>query len=270
MLRKLIETLAREKTFKRNLPSQFGSIPIFVSPDAQLKYLKITATAFDTEILNIAKNYIRKDDVVWDIGANVGVFAFAAANRAGPQGQVFAVEPDIWLANLIRRSINLSQNQDLSISLLPTAISDKNGIETLLIARRGRASNTLVKAGGNSQMGGIREKQLVTTITLDQLLEVSPPPNFIKIDVEGAEIFVLKGAAQTLSTVRPIIYCEVSINNEIEATDIFKSSDYQLFNVESDGKLLPLEKCNFNTLACPTEKLLALGLIPDVDHLNHP
>jgi predicted RNA methylase len=105
MLRKLAERLSRGKAFKRRLPPQFGNTPIFVSPDAQLKYMKITNAAFDVDLLNIACKYIHEGDIVWDIGANIGVFSLASASIVGSQGYVLAVEPDIWLANLIRRSI---------------------------------------------------------------------------------------------------------------------------------------------------------------------
>jgi FkbM family methyltransferase len=259
MLRKLAERLSRGKAFKRRLPPQFGNTPIFVSPDAQLKYMKITNAAFDTELLNIACKYINEGDTVWDVGANIGVFSLAAASIVGPQGYVLAVEPDIWLANLIRRSINLPENQDLHIDVLSTAISDKTGIATFLIARRGRAANTLALTDRNSVvMGGIREKHLVTTVILDSLLDVSPPPNFIKIDVEGAEFYVLTGASQILSKIRPIIYCEVSPGNAMEIANIFKSAEYELFKVTSSGEKLPIEICDFNTLACPKEKIGSL------------
>jgi hypothetical protein len=56
------------------------------------------------ELFSLAEKLIRPGDVVWDVGANVGLFTFAAAAKTGPTGKVLAIEPDPWLGTLLRRS----------------------------------------------------------------------------------------------------------------------------------------------------------------------
>ena len=58
-------------------------------------------------------------------------------------------------------------------------------------------------------MGGVREKQYVPSLKMDTLLSTMPKPDFVKIDVEGAEEFVLKGSHEILSQVRPLLYVEI-------------------------------------------------------------
>lgn len=257
MFRKIAERLSREKIFIRKLPSEFLGTSLFVSPDAQLKFLKPGALAFPKELLDTALEHVSEGDVVWDIGANVGVFTFAAASLVGSRGHILAVEPDIWLANLIQKSTQLSSNQTLSIDILPVAIAETCGVETFLVAARGRASNCLEKSGGRSQTGGFRERNLVPTFNLDKLLTVSKNPNFIKIDVEGAEVSLLKGGQKVLREVRPVIYCEVGLQHREEIMSMLQAFEYKVF----DGSLAkPLrfkeEKCGFNTLAYPAESAL--------------
>jgi FkbM family methyltransferase len=173
MLRSLVERFSRGISFKRRLPSEFGCTPLYVSPDAQLKYLKIGVEAFDIELLRIAREHIQEDSHVWDVGSNLGVFAFAAASIAR-NGTTLAIEADNWLAQLMRKSSSLRENAGLNLQVLASAVSNKNGVSTLLIAKRGRASNYLEVAGGRSQTGGIRERVTVPTVTLDTLLESFP------------------------------------------------------------------------------------------------
>lgn len=256
MLRKIVEQVSRGKYFARKLPLEFSGASLFVSPDSQLKYLKPGPQAFDKELLDIALEFSQENSVIWDIGANVGVFTFAAASLVGSRGHVLAVEPDVWLANLIQKSTRLRSNHNFSVDVLPAAVSDSSGIETFLVASRGRASNALAKAGGRSQTGGFREKSLVPAFSLDDLLSISERPNFIKIDIEGGEVAALRGGKKILSEVRPIIYCEVGFENRNETADILRAADYKIFDssLPKESRFAQ-EKFGFNILAYPNESL---------------
>lgn len=262
MFRKTIEKLARGKHFKRRLPKEFGGAILYVTPDAALRYLQIGDSAFDLELLQIAKEFVHEGNVIWDIGANVGSFSFAAATIAGAGGSVLSVEADIWLAGLIRKSANLRQNRHLRIDVLPAAVSDRIGIAAFTIAARGRASNSLEATGARSQAGGVRERHFAPTVTLDSLLEVSRPPDMVKIDVEGAEAAVLSGASRLLREVRPILYCEVGHDQNSSVTDILQQANYILVDpARPADQRQPLSKCPFNALAYPEE---AAGMLKTV------
>ena len=255
MLRRIAERLGRKRVLKRRLPSEFGGTPLYISPDAQLKYLRFGRGAFDADLLRMASEEIEPNSTIWDIGANVGVFAFAAASRALPGGHVLAVEPDEWLANIIRRSAALPENSRLAVQVLAAAISDKVGTRTLLIAERGRASNALQGVGRN-QMGGVRDRVAVQTFTLDHLLDSYPMPHLVKIDVEGAEYQVLQGASRMLSDVRPKIYVEVGSDLSDSVTARLREHDYVLLDPMSPkSRRTRIVKCAFNTLAIPQESL---------------
>lgn len=195
MIRSLIERLSRRVVLRRHLPPDFGRRPFWASPGAALKYWQPHIAAVDPVLLRVACEHIRQGDVVWDIGANVGLFTFAAAHRAGRSGRVPAIEADTWLIELLRRSCRLPENADLNVDVLPVAIADRVGIARFCVANRGRATSYLEGAHHSSQTGGVRVTQLVPTVTLNWLLDHFPPPTFIKIDVEGAEHMVLAAAS---------------------------------------------------------------------------
>ena len=249
--RTLIERLARGKMLKRRLPARFKSTPLYVSPDAQLKYIVPGAAAFDAELLEVVGHCVKPDSIVWDVGANIGVFALAAASLA-TRGNVLAVEADIWLAQLIKKSASLPKNRGLKLQVLPVALSDKIGVATFMIAKRGRASNYLKGADARSQTGGVRDQVLVPTLTLDALLDEFEPPTLVKIDVEGAESAVLRGGAQLLQKVRPTIYIEVGSDTNADVTRTLLDHDYLLFDGATRA---PMEQCAFNTIATPREQV---------------
>lgn len=240
VIRSIIEKLSRGRVLRRNIMVQGVSLPILVSPDAQLKYLKPGLKAFDQDLIEIAENYLKENSNVWDVGANVGVFAFAASTVAS-KGSVLAIEADDWLIGLLRRSAQFKQYRGRDLSILPVAISRENSVASFLIAKRGRASNALAEAGGRSQMGGVRMKQFVPTLTLDTLLKSFSKPDFVKIDVEGAEYMVLQGANELIEHVRPIFYIEVGQDVAEDVLSLFTSKKYLACNffgeVLSEGLL---------------------------------
>ena len=238
----------RGRTFVRALPTRYAPTRLHVSPDSQLKYLLPGERAFDAELLRIVDLWIRADSVVWDVGANVGVFGFAAAFIAR-SGKVIAVEPDCWLAHLMIESKMIPENSQLQIDVLCAAISKSVGIETLQIAMHGRASNSLAIAGGRTTQGGSRCEFSTVTVTLDSMLDYFAAPTFVKIDVEGAEQLVLEGASRLLSEIQPIIYIEVGKPRASSVTERLKSFGYQLYDPLDHDLVRPIESCGFNTIA---------------------
>lgn len=255
MLRTIVERISRKVVFKRRLPSRVGGGLIYVSPDSSLKFWKRNMDKADPLLFNWASEFVSAGDVVWDIGANIGLFTFAAASFAGPSGRVFAVEPDPFLVDLLRHSARQKSNQSAPVEILPAAISESAGIARFSIAERGRSASHLEQVAGSTQSGGVRETITLLTVSLDWLLERIPAPTLVKIDVEGAESQVLKGAKNLLSKVRPKILCEVSSAYSREVAESFHSHGYTLFDMEAaNADRSPLAQPAFNTLACPAQR----------------
>ena len=174
--------------------------------------------------------YYRRVPVVWDVGANVGLFSLCAAATSGPSGFVLSIEPDLWLAQLITRSSQeIARYACSEVQVLCASISDSNRVSSLEIAERARASNHLVETTGSTQARGRRCVQPTVPLTLDFLLDYFPVPSVLKIDVETHEVNVLKGAARLLKEIRPTIWCEVSHENCTEITKLLHAVGYKLY-----------------------------------------
>lgn len=247
-LRTFAEKISRNRVLKKHLPRDLGSAPIFVSPDASLTHWKPNLRS---DLFDLAREFVHPNDTVWDIGANVGLFAIAAAQKAGPHGSIVAIEPDLWLASLLQRSASLQSPVAAPIHIMPIAVSDITGIAILHIANRNRASNHLSSVPEHSQAGGTRETLQVLSITLDWLLEHSAPPGLVKIDVEGAEIDLFHGAHNLLTKVRPILMCESQHRNRPEVTTILNQYGYKLYDWDTNPRV-EVQLAAFNTLAIPT------------------
>lgn len=133
-----------------------------------------------------------------DVGANLGLFGFAAAWMAGPAGAVLLVEVDPWLCSILQRSAHgLAGAGYAPVTLAACAMSDRAGPVRFEIAARGRASNS-IWGYGHSQRGGVRDTLVAGSCTEDQLLDAAFRPDLIQIDVEGTELAVLQRAAGVL------------------------------------------------------------------------
>lgn len=250
-LRSLLEKTTKGLSYKRNLPTDAGGRPIYVTPAGGLRYLFRSMNNVDPALIDLAGEVVQKDDVVWDVGANVGLFAFTAAHFAQTKGKVFAFEADTWLIQLLRRSCKIQQNQVAPVEIIPVAIAESCDLRAFNIASRTRSCNYL-DGYGQSEAGGIAERQVVMSVNLDWLGERLPKPNVLKIDVEGAEVEVLKGATQLLKETRPIVICEVGEENSHEVFKILDELNYSIY----DGDIpkpnrTKLQMAPWGTLAIP-------------------
>jgi len=227
---------------------------LYVSPAAGLRFLFSSMASIDPPLLMAAHKLVRAGDVIWDIGANIGFFSLAAAVCAGNRGEVIAFEPDVWLVQLLRRTSAAQPAAHARITVVPAAVASEVSLRRFSIAARSRASNALV-GYGSSQMGGVEEQYLVAVFNLDWLLARLRIPNVVKIDVEGAELEVLRNQHRMLNEVRPVIVCEVGSQTADEITRILSSASYCLFDGEKPlEKAQMVQRATWSTIAIPEEK----------------
>jgi FkbM family methyltransferase len=254
LIRSLLERLSRGRVVRRRLPAAHGGHALYVSPDAAMKLWQRDLGAVDPFLLKMAADLVRPGMTVWDVGANVGLFAFASAFAAGPSGRVLAVEADPWLAGLLERSARTAPPPYARVEVLSAAASDAPGTVELCIAKRGRAGNHLKAVAGSTQTGGTREVRQVTAVTLDGLLARSPAPQVVKIDTEGAELLCLRGGGRLLREIRPLLLCEVAEENASAVGDLLRDHGYSMFDANSPGRE-PLDRPAWNTLALPKPRI---------------
>jgi FkbM family methyltransferase len=207
---------------------------MLVSPESALAYWRWDLKKVDPFLLSMARELVKKEMVVWDIGANVGLFAFAAAALGA---RVLAVEADTRLADLLRRSAHLN---GLPVSVLSVAVADTIGVSEFHLSSEGSASNSLSGSGSSHP---------VVTVTLDWLLDRFGVPDLLKIDIEGSEFAALKGGPQLLRH-QPAIFCEVSQNHE-DVARILSGAGYGLYAARETNRQ-PISRPSRDTLALPT------------------
>jgi FkbM family methyltransferase len=249
MLRSLLEQATRRSSFRRTLPAQVGGSRIYVSGSAGLKYLFKPMKSVDPALCSLAKEFVLAGRVVWDIGANVGLFSFSAAHLTGQSGQVFAFEADSWLVPLLRRSVAIQPKTSGPVQVVPVAIANSCDLRTFNIAHRSRASNFL--AGyGQSQTGGVDERQTVVAVSIDWLAQRLALPDVVKIDVEGAELEVLEGGIEMLRRQGPVIICEVCSERSAAVTELLHGLGYKIFDGDApNSERRELTAAPWNTVA---------------------
>jgi len=154
----------------------------------------------DEGVLAYAERVLRKGRIAFDVGSCMGVVAFSAARKVLPGGKVFAFEAESVNHRYLCRNIELNKFEGLVVPV-DAAVGAVDGTVTLnVFSRECHGWNSL----GWEGMGDVRPvaKQKVTGVTLDAFCAAHDIAtiDFIKVDVEGAEPEVFKGAARLLST----------------------------------------------------------------------
>ncbi|HEY0106462.1 MAG TPA: FkbM family methyltransferase [Rhizomicrobium sp.] len=145
--------------------------------------------------------------VVADIGANFGYYTLLLADLVGPDGRVFAVEPNPAAAALLTRAVALNGFAGRT-TIAVAGLGARDGEELLLYVPHDEPKNATVvpsEAHGDPARGAIRR---VPSRSLDALLDGQARLDFIKIDAEGAEEAIVAGMMRTIETQRPSIVLE--------------------------------------------------------------
>ncbi len=153
--------------------------------------------------------------VVYDIGANCGQMSLLFNKLVGPSGKIFAFEPYVPAFEALKENVAL--NHLKNITARQVAVGDSAGKGFLSFNATRPTQSKMEKVEPSYQFDDSYSTQ-VQCVALDGEKEL-PPPNFIKIDVEGAAASVLKGAQKILESYSPMIYLELHGPEEQAAVD---------------------------------------------------
>jgi FkbM family methyltransferase len=156
---------------------------------------------------------LRPGMTFYDVGANIGFFSLLAARIVGPTGRVVAFEADPENAARLRE--NVERNSFSWIELEEKAVWSTSGGTVFF----GRANPELTPDRGDGHVvnGDQPNTISVPAMALDDYVKSTSPPDFVKVDVEGAEVEVLAGAARLLRDWKPIVLCELHTDHNRRA-----------------------------------------------------
>ncbi|EKO36051.1 methyltransferase FkbM domain protein [SAR86 cluster bacterium SAR86E] len=186
--------------------------------------------------LKLFSKLINKGDCVLEIGGHIGYLTQIFEDLVGAEGKVLVAEPTIESRYLLEKNVRDSTK------VLPFAMADEDGEMDFYTEKFGGFTNSLVSEFVDASNESLSESQqnsknLITRVsvkvkTVDSICEQhSVNPSFLKIDVEGAELSVLKGAKQVLRNTKALMV-EVSRNHK-EVFNLLKA--YNFIAIDAEG-----------------------------------
>jgi FkbM family methyltransferase len=159
---------------------------------------------YEKELLHLDR-FVSPGMVVIDGGANCGIYTILAAKLVGPSGLVFSFEPGREAFSILEKNVRLNRLEN--VRTFHAALSDKKGTATLY--HLGDAPNSYSLGAPDTTDVAFEE---VTTRSLGQVVpeDIAQRTGLIKLDVEGAEELVLRGAQSILARSHPTIIFEAN------------------------------------------------------------
>lgn len=191
---------------------------------------------------------VRPDSVVFDVGANVGVMSLYAARRA-VAGEVHAFEPSPPHIERLKR--NISMNGFRNILINPVGLSSAPGRRTLFLPAaedgiRNTGGASFFAFAGEAEADCIERQDGIETVRLDDYVAERKLGRLdvMKIDVEGAELEVLKGGPDALARFRPVVLMEVGEDTltraGLTAGDVlafWRDQSYDVYDIQQTGRI---------------------------------
>lgn len=150
----------------------------------------------------------RPGDTFVDIGANQGVFSLLAANLAGSAGRVYSYEPNSRLYQALQLSREVNGFRWMAVR--DVALSDREGMADFYVPSLSSGVGSLFKT--HAEQSSSSRQVRVPITTLDKEMEKLKPASIklVKIDVEGNELHVIRGASAALTSFKPFLWFELN------------------------------------------------------------
>ncbi len=224
--------------------------------------LNILRGRYEQDEISLVRAVLKPGDVAVDVGGHIGFFTIQMAAAVGPTGRVYAFEPLDTNASLLERSIAENDFED-RVVFQRAAVGAATGTATLTFPLETlNSGGAYLLRDGTAALAG-NERRDVPVVALDSL-DLRRPVRFIKMDVEGAEPLVLRGAARLLREDKPMILSELHPTQLQRASgmtaDAFlaqlAATGYRAHRVEDGAIGARLERA-------PDEALVSVVLLPN-------
>jgi FkbM family methyltransferase len=239
-------------TFSKGLPRTVGGERLRFPA----KWCRYYEADYEPETFLFFRNYLKPGDVVLDIGAHIGLFSVVTSRLVGENGRVFAFEPTPFTREVLTDVIRLNKCE-ANVEIRPEAVADKVG--TTFFFDTGTEvsnANSLVKTERS------KEKIEIPVTSVDEFVaERGLNVNCLKIDVEGAEFDLLRGARRVFADQRPVarlgLHPESMAANGHSLKMIWDILEDYRYRAEYNGS--PISKQDF----CSQPTLFDVNLFPD-------
>jgi FkbM family methyltransferase len=151
----------------------------------------------------VLRRLVKPGDVVLDIGANIGYFTLLFANWLQGNGEVHAFEPFPTTMQRLNRNLDLNPRLRNVVHLHGTAVSDFVGSMAMTEPDKGNSGCNYLSVSGEGKIGVTTLDSLASEMRFSRI-------DLMKIDVEGCEVALLKGAKSTLDRYRPVLMIEIN------------------------------------------------------------
>lgn len=158
----------------------------------------LTGLDYEQELAQFIK-LIKPGDVIFDIGANIGTYTIRAAHRTGPSGQVFSFEPISLTFNRLKHAISI--NGAINVRAYCNAIGKESGTATIHDGGRESSAGLLTNTGNAYQVEIVTLDEFTESLQLDRV-------DWVKMDIEGAEPLVVRGALKVIEKFKPAFLFE--------------------------------------------------------------
>lgn len=184
-----------------------GGVRLFVDLADHVIGLNIVRDRYEVDEIGFVRSVLRLCDTAVDVGAHIGFFTLQMADMVGADGRVYAFEPVETNADLLERSILENKFGD-RVEFHRAAVGAAMGSATLTFPRETLNTGGAYVLGEGTSPLPDHSTRVVDVVALDQL-RMRRPVRLIKMDVEGAEPLVLRGASALLTEDRPIVLSEL-------------------------------------------------------------
>jgi len=180
---------------------------------------------FEPTVMNVLISSLKEGMTVLDIGANIGYYTVLMALKVGGSGRVIAFEPNPLLYENLK--LNIELNGLNNVLALPIALSDSKGESQFFFPPEGQEGHGSLKKNSTfteARTGNVSTDRLDEVLSRLEIMKV----DLIKIDVEGAELLVIRGANELLTGwPKPVIFFE-------SAENLCSSFGFRVFDVLSE------------------------------------